>query len=94
MSKEICSTKAIEWNAEVRTLLATTINRPVPDKSHKKTDAEEIIDIRFGAAGQRVNTEDMGGFSSAAGLKRDVQKKASKRSKSEQTDLAQKKLKF
>ncbi|KAI9256138.1 P-loop containing nucleoside triphosphate hydrolase protein [Helicostylum pulchrum] len=82
MNPEVRTDKPITWDAKTRALLAETLGKPVPDESECKTQAKNV-DIRFGAAGTDTDYTSMGGFSSAASLKRKPNKSSKKNVKTE-----------
>ncbi|KAG2195913.1 hypothetical protein INT47_002686, partial [Mucor saturninus] len=65
MEKDVYTTSPPDWNASLRSMLATTINRPIPDEDidaggissqQKKAPGSQSsgIDIRFGVHGSRA----------------------------------------
>lgn len=90
MPKDVYINTPPEWNASLRTMLATTINRPILDEDiganstssqPQKSSGSQTSgnDIRFGVNGNRTDLSMMGGFSSASSLLSSSQKRTKKK---------------
>lgn len=84
INPDLCTKNPITWDAKTRALLAETLGKPVPDENERTTPVKNV-DIRFGAAGTDTDYKSMGGFSSAAGLKRTPSKSKKTESKKRST---------
>lgn len=73
INHDVCTENPITWDSKTRALLAETLGKPVPNENERTTSFKNV-DIRFGAAGTDTDYKSMGGFSSAAGLKRNTSK--------------------